>query len=343
MLAACSGEENFEVQHPDGYDQVQFGVAGSEAFSRVNYISYNSTTDPASMGVWATFTWATFTGENTPQSPFNNTSVVYDQGIWTYTDLQYWGSLPTHTSSDYFAYMPHSSATFSRNGNTATITYPLTLANGYVPEKEKPLFCTLPKHNPTVNQTILFDFDQALCAYQLHFKLGDRMGTIRSFIIKSVKISGTLTTQCTLSRTYTWNGTAWTAAPIACTSTQTSSVTNADIINEPIVENVSTPLRITAEGYSQWGAPFCVVPNQPNFTPTFEVTYDVVVKNENNDDVVTRENVTSTIEYSNNYFSSHDNTSAPAGTLRTIKILIVPDHLYVLADADQTAGLLLIK
>lgn len=334
MLVACSGEENFEVQHPDGYAQVQFGVSGSEVHSRATYRSYDHAKDPASMGVWGTYDKATAT------DCFQNTQIEYSNGIWTYSPAKDWGNLPQHTVSDYFAYMPYSSnASFSIDTNggttTATITYPLTLDNGFATEEERPLFCTLPKHDPTENQTIFFDFDQALCAYQLQFKLGDRMATIRSFIIKSVKMSGTLTTKCTLSRTYTWNGTNWSAGAVTCTLPQTSSVTNASI---PADGN----LRVTSADYQQWGSPFCVVPNQL-FTPKFEVTYDVVVKKENNEDVVTRENVTSTIEYSNNYFSSHDDTSAPAGTLRTIKILIVPEHLYILADADQTAGYLLIK
>jgi hypothetical protein len=97
-----------------------------------------------------------------------------------------------------------------------------------------------------------------------------------------------------------------------------------------------------------WGKPIYLLP-ATGFNPVFEVTYDAVVvneegKNEEGKDVVTRKNVVSTISFDDNNFEKLK--TAPAtemGKARTIYVKIVPDHLYVLADADQIYGTITVQ
>lgn len=343
MLTACSGDENFAVQHPDGYDQVQFGVSGNEAFSRT--IDLNAI--PQSMSVWGTY------DHKVKEGFFENTSVTRSGSTWSYTSPVYWADLPSYTNSDYFACMPYSpEASFTIADGSATVNYPFSLTGGFVTDAAaNPLICSRPNHNPTEYNIIQFDFGQTLCGYRLLFMLGDKMGAIRSFVVKSVEMTGNVTTSCTLSRTYTLNqDNTWTAGEVSCKTPVTSSVTTAVAYSNNHSGTGSSPyndtsrtLRVTSDGYQQWGSTLYVAPNQP-FTPTFRVTYDVVVKKEDGTDVITRENATSTITFSNANFPQYtNNTSAPAGKIRDINIQIVPAYLYVLADADQTAGYILIK
>lgn len=360
MLAACSGEENFEVQHPDGYDQVQFKVAGSQAFSRAD-APYSSATDPTSMSVWGTLS----NNGTAAESPFTNTLVNYADGVWSYDNTVYWNQLPAHTTSDFFACMPHSAgATLGLAvANQATVNYPVTLSNGFILASQRPMFCRQPVHNPAENEVIQFNFDQTLCGYQLMFQLGKDMGAIRSFIIKSVEVAGEdFASSCTLSRTYALSSNTWSAGTITYDNiTRTAPLpditipykNNGDGTTPSPYDDTHNTLRVTYGAYRQWGETLCVIPRQ-QFTPTFVVKYDVVVTNENGQDITTR-NAESRITFNNYYFPQYDNnlftasqySSATladlAGKLRTINILIVPKHLYVLADADQTAGYLLIE
>lgn len=337
ILAACSSE-GLPVQYADEYDEVRFGVTGSEAFSRV---TYNSALDPTTMSVWGTYSGAI---EN---SKFNNKKVEYIDGKWTYDATEYWENLPASDESDYFACMPYSASAVFDN-STKTISYPVTLQDGYIPAEQRPMFCNQPVRNPIVHEIIQFYFDQALSAYQLNFKLDDKMGAIRSFVIKDIKMTGNFTTSCTLSRQYTFSESKWTPEAIAYSDVQTADLEiSVPYKNNHTGEGTSPysdtdkTLRVTAEGYRQWGPTLCVLPNQP-FTPKFEVTYDVVVQTEDKTDVVTRHNVTSTIIFNNVNFPTYSGTSASAGSQRPIMIQIAPKRLYVLADADQTAGYLLI-
>lgn len=364
MLSACSGEENFDVQHPDGYDQVQFKVAGSQAFSRADdgYRQYNSATDPTSMSVWGTF------DHHFEEGYFTNTNVTFNaaNNKWSYASTKYWDRLPAHTTTDFFAFMPYSAnATLNvpEGATSATINCPITLRNGFVSASLRPLFCHQPVHDPEENEVIQFNFDQALCGYQLMFQLGKDMGAIRSFIIKSVEVAGEdFASSCTLSRTYTLSSNTWSAGAISYNGiTRTAPLpditipykNNGDGTTPSPYDDTHNTLRVTYGAYRQWGETLCVIPKQ-QFTPTFVVKYDVVVTNENGQDITTR-NAESRITFNNYYFPQYDNnlftasqySSATiadlAGNLRTINILIVPKHLYVLADADQTAGYLLIE
>ena len=61
------------------------------------------------------------------------------------------------------------------------------------------------------------------------------------------------------------------------------------------------------------------------------------------DGTVTRENVTKSIVFNKDNFANLKKTGLMPGKLNSLEIAIVPDHLYVLADADQYIGYLEIE
>lgn len=82
--------------------------------------------------------------------------------------------------------------------------------------------------------------------------------------------------------------------------------------------------------------------------PTIAVTYDVVFKDENKNEVITRKDITSTIKLNKENFGNTTSGSGSIGAGKTaminpIKILIQPLYLYVLADQDAYTGHLLIE
>ena len=94
--------------------------------------------------------------------------------------------------------------------------------------------------------------------------------------------------------------------------------------------------------YTQWGAAFYTIPDK-NFTPTIKVTYDVVFKDEKQQEVITRKNVTSAIELNEKNFESLKNQKqGVTAMIYPIRILIQPRYLYVLAEEDAYTGHLLI-
>ena len=59
---------------------------------------------------------------------------------------------------------------------------------------------------------------------------------------------------------------------------------------------------------------------------------------------MTRKNVVSTISFDENNFEKLKTAFPTAmGKTRTIHVKIVPDHLYVLADADQIYGTITVQ
>ncbi|MBQ2535146.1 MAG: hypothetical protein II546_06790, partial [Prevotella sp.] len=70
-------------------------------------------------------------------------------------------------------------------------------------------------------------------------------------------------------------------------------------------------------------------------------TYDVTVKEEDGTYRKTREDITSTIEFSSGYFT--DYASGSVGKVHPIVVQIVPSYLYVMADADQRASWIIVQ
>lgn len=251
-------------------------------------------------------------------------------------------------------YNPSTSASTSTTASTSPFLFD---------SKSAPIICALPEHREVKNadgnkksfdHTIRFKFDQTLIGYKLFFKLDPKMGAIRQFHIKKVQITGEIPTSCTITRNFTYdkNTQVWTAEGIQWTGITLQTYTNDNPVIIPFKE--STPSETTSEStessatssslvvpsadFAQWGGTFYTIPYAA-FEPTIQITYDVVMKAQD-ETIVTRNDVTSSIILNKSNFGSF-NSSATA-TIYPIRILIQPRYLYVLTDQDAYTGHLLI-
>lgn len=381
LLAACSSEE-FPLTHPDGYGEIAFTVgSGNVTRATEGYLPYDYDRDPHTMSVFGWHTLSKTNIESEGNTIFDNVEVTAERDeetstvSWTYLNKKYWFDYAAFSSFDFFGVMPYNPDATIEAGNTNenvtayTVTMPVIFEEGaaFAPE-ETALMCNLPEHKKTAEGIIPFKMDQTLTGYSLIFELGEKMDDLRDFIIKRVKVYGnSLAHSGIVRRTYYWDGYDWTSGPIAWTLTQDDyvdipSTTDVEIpyknmsnnqadlepyYTDPAVETDLTPatpgtLRVTRVPV-QWGNSIYVIP-VPGFNPTFEVTYDVVVKNEDGVDIVTRRDVVSTIQFTDDFFTVNAKETQQGmgkmGHTSPIRIKIVPEHLYVLADADQTFGYL---
>lgn len=232
--------------------------------------------------------------------------------------------------------------------------------------KKAPIICAMPqsregmdaqKTEYTFDRVVNFQFDQTLTGYRLLFKLDTKMGAVRQFRIKSVTLSGKLATSGTVSRSYTWDETKklWTTQgaigwkDLAYTTFDSFAIPYKD--NKDDTNTTSSAFENTTKSilldnsitdYTQWGPAFYTIPDK-NFTPTIKVTYDVVFKDEKQQEVITRKGVTSAIELNEKNFESLKNQKqGVTAMIYPIRILIQPRYLYVLADEDAYTGHLLI-
>lgn len=360
MLAACSNED-LPLTHPDGYGEINFTV-GSDGVTRadgdITYVAYDYSRDPHSMGVYGWHDLSSSTFNVAENNMFSNTEVTatLDEGIvtWSYANKKYWIDYVNCANFDFFGYMPYNEdATLtSASTNEYTLSMPVVFEEGFsvFSPVETSLICNVPDHKILGDGTIPFKMDQTLMAYTLEFQLGDKMDNVRDFIIKDVKIYGEgMAHSGTVSRTYTWDVIGgWIPSPIQWSNTQIVDVEKAeaksipyknnagddedlaDFYTDGATEGVGT-LRVTNVPV-QWGTPIYMIPI-PAAKPMFEVIYDVVVVDEEGNDVVTRENIHSFIEVNEENFGEISQTTM--GKTRPVSVKIVPDHLYVLADADQ--------
>lgn len=242
--------------------------------------------------------------------------------------------------------------------------------------RKAPIICAKPqskegmdalKTEYTFDRVVNFQFDQTLTGYRLLFKLDTKMGAVRQFRIKRVTLSGKLATSGTVSRSYTWDVTKkqWTQGAIewkeddityttfgeSTAAGGNTSTTPFEIPYKENTDNTSTAfenatksilLDNSIKDYTQWGTAFYTIPDK-NFTPTIKVTYDVVFKDEKQQEVITRKNVTSAIELNEKNFESLKNQKqGVTAMIYPIRILIQPRYLYVLAEEDAYTGHLLI-
>jgi len=374
-LTGCS-DEDFLTTQSDETKVLSFSIGTDmeEITSKASseYRAWHSG-DPTSFGAFGMYnqSLADIAKLFNNQQVTSSVTTVDDKEVvtWSYDPLKYWVDYTSYKTFDFFGYMPYvAGATLTQGGegheNEYTLSYNATLSNAVLSDVANvPLICKEPVHKTKVGEVINFQMDQTLTGFSLQFKLGDKMANIRDFIIKEVKITGaatTLPTAGTVSRTYTYNpsGGTWTAGDIAWTGVTKNgeaieytvpyvnhgiavAYTDADAVHG--VDGGGT-LRI---GYSepaetrQWGANFYAIPSA-EFTPTISVKYDVVVVDEDTNDVTTRENIVSTIQFSNSYFDTY--TAAGAiGQVNPIVVQIVPDYLYVLADADQRFSYIILE
>lgn len=229
--------------------------------------------------------------------------------------------------------------------------------------KKAPIICALPQSREGMDaqkteyifeRVVNFRFDQTLTGYRLLFKLDTKMGAVRQFRIKSVTLSGKLATSGTVNRSYTWDETKkqWTTqgaigwknlAYKTFDSFEIPYKDNKDDTNttSSAFENETKSILLdnSIKDYTQWGPAFYTIPDK-NFTPTIKVTYDVVFKDEKQQEVITRKDVTSAIELNEKNFESLK--QGVTAIIYPIRILIQPRYLYVLADEDAYTGHLLI-
>lgn len=296
---------------------------------------------------------------------FRNQQVNRDGSAWTYSPAKYWADYTWCQAFDFFGYMPYKDGAALTPGgegheNEYTLSVPVSLTKAVLSNEDKaniPLICHLPVHKDKVGDVINYEMDQVLTGFNLQFKMGEEMAKLRDFVIKEVKVTGaanTLPKGGNVSRTYTYNASAgtWSAGNVAWSSF--TKETSAVEYTVPFVDNgggaENNPYDATNEtlrvGYSfqnqtsQWGANFYTIPSA-DFTPTISVKYDVTVYDEGGNFIETRENITSTIEFSNGYFT--DYASGSVGKIHPIVVQIVPSYLYVLADADQRASWIIVQ
>lgn len=363
MFVACSNED-LPLTHADGYGEINFSVgaeptrADGDEESKV-YIPYDYSRDPHSMGVYGWHDLSSSTFNVAGNKMFVNTEVTatLDNDIvtWSYDDKKYWFDYAVFNNFDFFGYMPHNAdATLTYSaGDVYTLTMPVEFDDDYAvfsPE-ETALVCAEPQHKVLADGVIPFRMDQTLTAYKLVFQLGDDMDDVRDFIIKDVKIYGAgLATSGVVSRSYTWDTSTsgiWVSGDITWSDVQTTQVDSVNAYSIPYRNNSDTDdeladfyndndelLRVTKTPV-QWGTPVYMIPVEGS-EPVFEVIYDAVVTDEDGNDIVTRNNIHSIIRFSDDNFGSR--VMGGMGKTQPITIKIVPDHLYVLADADQTFG-----
>lgn len=245
--------------------------------------------------------------------------------------------------------------------------------------KKAPIICAQPqskegmdaqKTEYTFDRVVNFKFDQTLTGYRLLFKLDTKMGAVRQFRIKGVTLSGKLATSGIVSRSYTWDETKkqwtqgaieWKEDDLTYTTFEESTAAGENTVTNPFeipykdnkddtnttssaFENATKSILLdnSIKDYTQWGPAFYTIPDK-NFTPTIKVTYDVVFKDEKQQEVITRKDVTSAIELNEKNFESLKNQKqGVTAMIYPIRILIQPRYLYVLADEDAYTGHLLI-
>lgn len=245
--------------------------------------------------------------------------------------------------------------------------------------RKAPIICAKPqskegmdaqKTEYTFDRVVNFQFDQTLTGYRLLFKLDTKMGAVRQFRIKGVTLSGNLATKGIVSRSYTWDETKkewtqgdieWKEGDITYTTFEESTAAEGNTVTAPFkipykdnkddtnttssaFENATKSILLdnSITDYTQWGPAFYTIPDK-NFTPTIKVTYDVVFKDEKQQEVITRKGVTSDIELNEKNFESLKNQKqGVTAMIYPIRILIQPRYLYVLADEDAYTGHLLI-
>ena len=251
--------------------------------------------------------------------------------------------------------VPYTPTTYASTSTTTTAS-PFLFDS-----KSAPIICALPEHREvkeadgtkkSFDHTVRFQFDQTLIGYKLFFKLDPKMGVIRQFHIKKIQIIGEIPSSCNITRKFTYdkNTQEWTAEGIQWTDITLQKFTKDNPVIIPYKEPTSSEttsessatsssLVVPSTDFAQWGGTFYTIPYAA-FEPTILVTYDVEMKAQDGNTIVTRSDVTSSIILNESNFGKF-NSSATA-TIYPIRILIQPRYLYVLTDQDAYTGHLLI-
>lgn len=355
MISACS--EDLQPVMPDNYyDAVQFAVGEvrtGETASRAetHNVAYSSSIHPDKLGVVACY------GD---EKKVVTTSATTTNGKWS-SDL-FWPTISDKTSIDFIGYMENGSlheATVTKTGGgnyklefTVSLEHPVLVQNVDANDVTKsksvdkaPLVCCKPVNiTGPVSQAITFEMDRVLTGYSVWFQLGDDMDKVRDFKVKEVSVYGNASASAkatveygatTHSKTITWSDYA----------TATSFGTDAAPLKLVWKENDQDKTLVVSHTLLKWGdatpssGAFFAIPSS-SFNPTIRVKYDVVVNGTDNS-VVTRKDVISTIVLNSTNFPSL--ATGQPGQINPIKIKIVPNYLYVLADKDQASGYIVLQ
>lgn len=368
-MNACESSD-LPIQHADSYDYITFAVKTQKTQTRAQvYEGYDASRHPHTLGVFGYYNLPAHDFASAEGNAiFNNETVRYDtqSGNWKTNPERKWDDYKSN-NFDFFGYMPQngqaSLTKSSATESTYVLSIPYTIPLIYDKPspilfdlKQAPIICALPEHKEgttaagtekTFERVVEMRFDQTMTGYYLNFQLDTRMNKLRHFRIKGVKIYGTLPTEGTLSRSYTFKENSWTAEAIKWTDLQTTvfdATTGIALAMKQDAENPASPkddetLNIDDKDFRRWGATF-YAPSTTLFVPTIAVAYDVTMEDEKGTEVITRKDVTSTIILNQQYFSTLKPEST--ATIYPINILIQPRFLYVLADQDAWSGFLLI-
>ena len=380
-LVGCSNDDFLTTQSDEAkVMSFSIGTSMEEVVSKAStdYRAW-TTGDPTSFGAYGIYnrnmTTKLFDNQqvNRVGSAWTYTPLKYWADYTWCETFDFFGYMP-HMSAD------TSEPPAARNGvkfeqggegheNEYTLSFPVTLGdadsdgtNDAVTStaSKVPLICHAPVHKTVVGDVINYQMDQVLTGFSLKFMLGTKMTALRDFVIKEVKIKGAaneMPYSGTVSRTYTYDPSKDSWSSLDVTWTGITNSTTATEFTVPFVDHGETggiydgtnsTLRI---GYSdpvetvadarQWGNPFYAIPSA-SFNPTIEVTYDVTVKDENGAYITTRSDIVSTIKFKDDNFTTYTAAGAVA-KVNPIVVQIIPDYLYVLADADQRIGYLLVE
>lgn len=370
-MNACESSD-LPIQHADSYDYITFAVKTQKPQTRAQvYEGYDASRHPHTLGVFGYYNLSDHnfaSAEGTNQAIFNNETVNYDKtsGNWKTNPERKWDDYKNN-NFDFFGYMPQNAQASLLKPSATESTYVLSIPYT-IPQlndkpspilfdlKQAPIICALPEHKEgstaagtekTFERVVEMKFDQTMTGYYLNFQLDTRMNKLRHFRIKGVKIYGTLPTGGTLSRSYTYNGNSWTAEAIKWTDLQTTvfdanngiALAKDKDAEKPASPAANDTLNLNDTKFRRWGATF-YTPSTTLFVPTIAVTYNVTMEDEKGKEVITREDVTSTIILDKQYFETLKPEST--ATIYPINILIQPRFLYVLADQDAWSGFLLI-
>lgn len=335
LLASCSND--IDYTDPDNFtDEIAFSVgnvytlSSGHATTRASehsHISWNAAVHANTLGVF-----------DASKAVFDNQKVTWNGEKWDYTPKKYW----TGEALAFLGYMVEEdvlpSASLSKDGNSYTLSFPAAISKPILTSADNtPLISHAPVDRSSSQKlAVPFEMDQTLTGYCLQFQLGEKMDRIRDFVIKSVKVYGNnLPVSGTVRRTYTFANDAWTAGDVTWIDvTPSSEKFTQELTAEELKVDTHTEWR-------QWGNAFFAIPSA-TFTPTIEVTYNVVANDDNNGDntIITRKDVKSTIILNTTNFK--DLASGTTGEIHPIRIKIVPDYLYVLSDDDHATGVLVV-
>lgn len=354
LMVGCTQNEIPEV-YPDGTGQIRFGVGsirlGEEALTRAKagYRNWNAESDPATMGVFG-FCSGRLDGAGDGYTIFNNAKMTYqeDEKPWNYTPLEFWKTYFTKGRVDFISYMPYNEGvTLSKEGNDYTLTMP-SMPYMVTDSKKLPLVCSGPVGYDSAYghlSPVPMDYDQVYNKFLLQFKLDENMSKLRTFRIVKVEVKQ-IPYNVNIQQTYTFDSptAVWTKKNTTYSATVDNDRTGVFSLAYPYDEDTKQWEGGLYLGYNQSNTDFCpfkevfyMIPIS-GFVPQLDVTY--IVYDEKGYE--TRE-ITSSIILNNDNFPGISSMGSDKKNSYTLNIKIVPDHLYVLSDADQTAGVLVIK